>query len=153
MLEKAVEICMTKLNNPEKAVRPLMLWSKLGEEMGSDQIVLVSSNLLGNIKAKQEKYEEAEAYCKKVITIMAKKGGMKHDELSASTMMNLSNVFFHLGTNNAQACCINSAFTLFIEKHEENKKLIQDITLFLGTLGVMAAATATASLGNVCCVL
>jgi hypothetical protein len=97
ILEKTVELCMTKLNSPAKAVKPLILWLKLGEDMGNDQIVLICSNLLGKIKATQEKYDEAEAYCKKVITLASKKPGSGHEDFTLSTMINLAALYHKQG--------------------------------------------------------
>jgi len=121
---------MTKLNNPTKAVKPLTLWLKLGEDMGNDQIVLICSNLLGKIKSTQDKFEEAEAYCKRVLTLIAKKPGTGHDDLTLSTMINLTSINHKLG------------------KHVENKQLLMDIAVMVSSAPPQRAVALVGSIAE-----
>jgi len=110
---------LTKLNRPDKAVKPLSLWLKLAEEMGTEPIVSVCCNLLGKIKMEQQKYDEAEFYCKKQLMAASRSSDT---EVKLNCMIMLMNIFHKIG------------------KHEENKKHISELIAYIQT--VMPASTA-----------
>lgn len=131
ILERTVELCMSKLKNPEKAVRPLTLWLRISEDMDRDYQVLLCCNLLMRVKQQQGGLEEASQYGAKALAL-ARKNGIA-DEIALSTMFQLIDVTHELG------------------KHEENKRFIGELAVVASAINPpTAAANVMASLAGWC---